>query len=96
MNVAHLVVHEYVHDVLVDLARHPVLRPPGENDKLYSQKRHQDEGGSHCLHVHVGLGPVCVSQLGDQHSYDIQQEEEIHLQEVKQKRHFGFKSCKQR
>lgn len=67
----YLVVHEYVHDVLVDLPSQAVLRPPGENDKLYSQQGHQDQGGSHRLHVHVGLRPVGVSQLGHQHSYNI-------------------------
>lgn len=67
----YLVVHEYVHDVLVDLPSQPVLWPPGENDKLNSQQGNQDQGGSHCLHVHVGLCPMCVSQLGYQHSYNI-------------------------
>ena len=68
----YLVVHEYVHDVLVDLPGQPVLRPPGEDDELDSEQGHQDEGGSHRLHVHVGLCTVCVSQLGHQHSYNIQ------------------------
>lgn len=67
----YLIVHEYVHDVLVDLPSQTVLRPPGENYKLNSQQRHQNQSGSDSLHVHVGLGPVCVSQLGHQHSYDI-------------------------
>lgn len=68
----YLVVHKYVHDVLVDLPSQPVLRPPGENDKLDPEQRHQDESGSHRLHVHVGLCTVCVPQLGHQHSDNIQ------------------------
>lgn len=67
----YLVVHEYVHDVLIDFPSYPVFRPPWKYDKLYSKQRHQDEGGSHCLHVHVGLGAVSVSQLGHQHPYYI-------------------------
>lgn len=68
---AYLVVHEYVHDVLVHLPSQPVLWPPRKNDKLYSKQGHQDQGGSHGLHVHVGLCPVRVSQLSYQHSYNI-------------------------
>ncbi|TNN72142.1 hypothetical protein EYF80_017570 [Liparis tanakae] len=59
----YLVVHEDVHDVLVDLASQPVLWPPGENDKLYSQQGHQDQGGSHCLHVHIGLRPSTYAEI---------------------------------
>lgn len=79
----YLVVHEYVHDVLVHLPGDAVLRPPGEYDELYSEQGHQDEGGSDCLHVHVGLCSVGVPQLGHQHSDDVQEEKEVHL---KQKR----------
>lgn len=71
--------HEDVHDVLVDFASQPVLGPPGEDDKLDSQQRHQDERGPHGLHVHVGLGSVRVAQFGHQHADDVQQEEEVHL-----------------
>lgn len=67
----YLVVHEYVHDVLVHLPGDAVLRPPGEYDELYSEQGHQDEGGSDCLHVHVGLCSVSVPQLGHQHSDDV-------------------------
>lgn len=35
------------------------------------QKSLIDQGGSHCLHVHIGLCPVCVSQLGHQNSNNI-------------------------
>lgn len=63
--------HEDVHDVLVHLAGDAVLRPPGEDDKLYSKQGHQDEGGSHRLHVHVGFCTVRVPQLGHQHLDDI-------------------------
>lgn len=83
---AHLVVHEYVHDVLVDLPGQPVFWPPGDDDKLYSEQRHQDQRGPHRLHVHVGLGAVRVPQLGHQHSDDVQQEEEIHLQRRSKKK----------
>lgn len=68
---AYLVMHEYVHYVLVDFPSQPVLRPPGNDDKLYSQQGNQDQGGSHCLHVHVGLCPVRISQLGNQNSDNI-------------------------
>lgn len=73
--------HEYVHDILVDLTGQTVLRPPRKYDKLYSEQGHQDQGGSHRLHVHVGLCSVSVSQLRHQHSYDIQQEEEVNLRQ---------------
>lgn len=76
---ANLVMHEDVHDVLVDFAGQPVLGSPGEDDKLDPQQRHQYERGPHRLHVHVGLGPVGVAQFGHQHPDDVQQEEEVHL-----------------
>lgn len=76
----YLVMHEDVHDVLVDLAGDAVLRPPGEDDELDPEQGHQDEGGPHRLHVHVGLGPVRVPQLGHQHTDDVEEEEEVHLQ----------------
>ena len=75
----YLVVHDYVHDVIEHLSGPLVLRPPGKDDKLNAQKRHQDQGGSHGLHVHVGLCPMGVPQLGHQHTHNVQQEEQVYL-----------------
>lgn len=84
--------HEYVHDVFIDLSGQTVLWPPRKNYELYPEQGHQDQGGSHCFHVHVGLCPVSVSQLCHQHSYNIQQEEEVNLREVKKKNLYSNKS----
>lgn len=93
-NGLYLVVHEDVHDVLVHLASDAVLGPPGEDDELNSKQRHQDEGGSHRLHVHVGFGTVCVPQLGHQHPDDVQEEEEVHLQPEIKSRAKNERSCR--
>ena len=60
-----------MHDVVVDLPRQAVLWPPWEDDKLVAQERDQDQGSSHCLHVHVRLCPVGVPQLSNQHPHDV-------------------------
>lgn len=76
---AHLVVHEDVHHVVVHLLGDPALGSPGEQHKLDAKQWHQNQGGSHCFHVQVGLCLVGVFQLGDENTDDVQQEEKVHL-----------------
>lgn len=78
---AHLVVHEDVHDVVVHLLHGPALGAPWEQHELDAQQRHEDERGPHGLHVEVGLRLVRDLQLRDEHTHDVQQEEEVHLGE---------------
>ena len=58
------------------------LWPTGEKDVLDPQQRDEDERGSHCLHVGCGLSAVGLPQLGDQHSDDVQEKEEVNLDRV--------------
>lgn len=69
-----------MHEVVIDLPKHFVGRPPGKDDKLDSQQGHQDHGGLHGLQVHVGLGLMGFPHLSHQHSDDVEQKEEIDLQ----------------
>lgn len=64
---------------VVDGAVAAFLWCPGQQDELGSQQRDEDKGGSHCLHVGVGLGTVGVFQLGDEDPYDVEEEEEVYL-----------------
>lgn len=75
----HLVMHQDVHDVVVDFRRDPSLRFVRQQDVLNSQERYQDEGGSHRLHVETGLSLMGHLQLGDEDSHNVQQKEQIHL-----------------
>lgn len=70
---------EDVYEEIVDGPADASLWPPGEDDELDSQQRHEDEGGSHCFHVGCGLGTVGLFQLGDQNPDDVQEKEEVHL-----------------
>lgn len=76
----HLVVHEDFHDVQIDLKNPWVLGFVGEQHKLNTQQRDEDEGGSHSPHVEARLGLVGHSQLGDENPNDVQQEEKVHLE----------------
>lgn len=64
---------------VVDGAVAAFLWSPGNQDELGSQQRGEDDRGSHCLHVGVGLGEVGLFQLGDEDPYDVEQEEDVHL-----------------
>lgn len=46
---------------------------------MSSHQGHQDKGGAYSLHVGIGLGLVGHSQLCDQNTHYVQQEEEVHL-----------------
>lgn len=61
-----------MHDVVINLSCQPVLRSPREDDELNAQQGHENEGGPHRLHVHVGLRSVRVSQLCHQDSYYVE------------------------
>lgn len=74
-----LEMHQYVHDVVVYFRGDPSLRLVGKQDVLNSQKRHQDEGGSHGFHVETRLRLMGHLQLGDEHSHDVQEKEQIDL-----------------
>lgn len=75
--------HEDVHHIVVNLLGDAALGAPREQHKLDAKERDEDQGGSHCFHVQVGLGLVRVLQLGDENTDDIQQEEKVHLWEKK-------------
>lgn len=75
-----LVMHEDVHDVQVYLREPVILGFVRKQDILDAKQRDEDEGRSHCPHVEAGLGLVCHSQLGDENSNNVQQEEEVHLE----------------
>lgn len=64
---------------ILDGAADAAFRTPEQDDILDTQQRDEDEGGSHCLHVGSGLGAVCLLQLRDQNTDDVQEEEEVHL-----------------
>lgn len=68
---SHLVMHKYVHDVVVYFSGDPSLWLVGKQDILNSQKRHQDEGGSHGFHVKTGFRLMGHLQLGDEHSHNV-------------------------
>ena len=93
-----LEMHQYVHDVVVYFRGDPSLRLVGKQDVLNSQKRHQDEGGSHGFHVETRLCLMSHLQLGDEHSHDVQEKEQIDLRgtnkrtSVNQHNNFG-NSC---
>ena len=93
-----LVMHQYVHDVVVYFGGDPSLRLVGKQNVLNSQKRHQDEGGSHGFHVETRLRLMGHLQLGDEHSHDVQEKEQIDLRgtnkrtSVNQHNNFGI-SC---
>lgn len=70
--------HQDVHDVVIDLR--VASRFIWEQDKLDTEKRDENEGGSHSPHVEAGFGLVCHSQLGDENPNDVQQEEKVHLE----------------
>lgn len=77
---------EVAEDVIKEIIDGPAdasVWPPGEYDVLDSQQRDEDEGGSHRLHVGRALGAVGFFQLGDQDPDDVQEEEKVHLGEVK-------------
>lgn len=57
-----------------------VLGLVGEQDKLNTQQRDEDEGGSHSPHVEAGLGLMRHPQFGDENPHDVQQEEKVHLE----------------
>lgn len=78
--------HEDVHHVVVHLLSNAALGSPWEQHKLDAKEWDQDQGGSHCLHVQVGLSLVGVFQLGYENTDDIQQEEKVHLSEKKMMR----------
>lgn len=76
---SHLVMHQDVHNVVVDLRGHPSLRLVGQQDVLDPQERHQDERGPHGFHVEAGLRLVGDLQFGDEHSHNVQQKEQVDL-----------------
>lgn len=80
----HLVMHQYVHDIVVDFRGDPSFRFVGEQDILNPKKRYQDESSSHRLHVETGLSLVGHLQLGDEDSHNVQQKEQIHLKREEQ------------
>lgn len=71
--------HEDVHEELVDGQGQSAFRLQGHQDEVSAHQGHQDEGGTHGLHVGIGLGPVGHSELCDQNTHYVQQEEEVHL-----------------
>lgn len=75
----YLEVAKNVTNKVIDGAVAAFLRSPGKQDELGSQQRDEDERGSHCLHVGVGLGTVGLFQLGDEDPHDVEEEEEVHL-----------------
>ena len=75
----HLIMHEDVHDVVVDLRGASALGLVGQQHVLDPQEGHQDQGGPHSLHVQAGLCLVGHLQLGDQDAHDVQQEKQIYL-----------------
>lgn len=77
---AHLVVHEYFHDVKIDLQDLLLLGFVGDQHELNAQQGDEDEGGSHSPHVEAGLGLVGHSQFGDENPNDVQQEEQVDLE----------------
>lgn len=80
--ITHLVVHQYMHDVVVDFRGDPPTWLVGKQDILYPQKRDQDEGGPHCLHVETGLCLVGYLQLGDENPHNVKQEKDVDLVRV--------------
>lgn len=74
--------HEYAHDVVIYFRGDSSSWLVGNQDKLNSQERHQDEGGSHGLHVQAGFCLVSHLQLGDEYPHDVQQEKQIDLGDV--------------
>lgn len=78
---SHLVVHQYVHNVVVYFRGDASFGFVGQQDELDPQQRNQDERGSDRLHVQTGLGLVRHLQLGDQNPDDVQQKEQVHLQD---------------
>lgn len=76
-----LVVHKDVHDVQIDLQGPGVVGLVGEQDKLDTKQRNEDECGPNCPHVEAGLSLVGHSQLGDEHAHNVEQEEKVYLKE---------------
>lgn len=72
--------NQRVHQVIVDLPKHLVGRPPGKDNKLDSEQGHQDQSGPHGLQVHVRFCLLGLPQLAHEHPDDVEQEEEIDLQ----------------
>lgn len=66
-----LVVHEDVHDVVIDLLGHPSFRSPRNQHELNAEQRHQNKSRSHSFHVEIGFRLVSDFQLGDENTYDI-------------------------
>lgn len=64
---------------VIDGAVAAFLWSPRQQDELGSQQRDEDECGSHCLHVDVGLSTVSLFQLGDEDPDDVEEKEEVHL-----------------
>lgn len=56
---SYLVVHEDVHNIVVDLQGEASLGFVGKQDKLDAQERDQDQGGSHSLHVEARFSLMC-------------------------------------
>lgn len=76
----YLEMNQRVHQVVVDLGKHLVVRPPGKHDKLRSQQGHQEQSGLHCLQVHVRVGLLGFLHLLHKHADDVEQKEEVDLQ----------------
>lgn len=72
--------HEDVHDVQVDLQSPGVVGLVGQQDKLDAQQWDEDERSPYCPHVEAGFSLVGHPQLGDEHTHNIEQEEEVHLE----------------
>lgn len=70
---------EDVHEELVHSRSKFAPRLKGHKDVVSTHEGHQDEGGTHSLHIGTGLGPVGHFQLCDQNTHYVQQEEEVHL-----------------
>lgn len=71
-NLSHLVMHEYVHDVVIYFRRDPSLWLVGKQDVLNSKQRDQDERGSHGFHVQTWFCLMGHLQFGDENSHDVE------------------------
>lgn len=67
----YLVVHEDVHDVVIDLLGHPSFRSPRNQHELNAEQWHQNKRRSHGFHVEIGFRLVSDFQLGDENTYNI-------------------------
>lgn len=77
--------HQDLHDIHVALEDALVVWFVGQQDKLDSQQRDEDEGGSDRPHVQAGFSLVGHPQLGHQNTHDVEQKEKVDLLKTPQK-----------